>query len=121
MSTIDLGFKKAVAALDTTGFNAGNWTNVFTHDVLGATVPSFECYRLVVKNIPTLATVTVYKGNVPFSSALLAGDAEWDPSQPMPLTPQDDAYVTWNIAAAGTPPVVWFYMRYDPAVNPAQF
>ena len=118
MSYIDLGRKKVTAVADMSGLNDGNWTNAFTHDVLGANVGSFECYRMTAINVPSLASLSVYKNSDVYSAVVLYGNAEWDPSQPMPLGPADDVYLCWNQAAAGTPPTCWMWLRYDPAINP---
>jgi hypothetical protein len=119
LSYVGIGRKKAVAAADLTGLNSGNWTNVFDHSVLGAKVPYFECYHISVTNVPALSTLTVFVGIDVFSAVLLAGDSEWDPAQPLPLTPDDDVYLCWNQAASGTPPTATMWLRYDPAINPA--
>ncbi len=121
MSYIDLGRKKVTAARDLSGLNPGNWTNQFSHDVLGANVPRFEAYHISAVSVPSLSTLTVYKGTDVWSAVVLAGDAEWDPNQPMPLSPADDVYLCWDMAATGTPPVCWLWLRYDPAINPNQF
>lgn len=119
-SYIGLGRKKATAIKDNTGLNTGNWTNVFDHQALGANPPQFEIYHFAAINVPAVSTLTVFVGNDVFSSVLLAGNSEWDPSQALPLTPDDDVYLCWNIAASGTAPVVTAWLRYDPAINPAQ-
>lgn len=118
MSYIDLGRKKVTAAADLTGLNAGNWTNVFDHATLGANVPRFECYHMSAVSVPSLATLTVFKGVDVYSAVELFGDAEWDPAQPMPLAPADDVYLCWDQPATGTPPTCWMWLRYDPAINP---
>lgn len=118
MSYIDLGRKKVTATADLSGLNEGNWTNVFDHATLGANVPRFECYHMSAVSVPSLATLTVFKNTDVYSSVLLYGNSEWDPAQPMPLSPDDDVYLCWNQAATGTPPVCWMWLRYDPVINP---
>jgi hypothetical protein len=118
MSYISLGRKKAVAAADTTGLNEGNWTNAFTHSVLGANVPYFECHHMSAINVPGISVLTAYVTNDVWSSVQLAGNAEWDPAQPLLLRPDDDVYLCWNQPAEGTPPTCWMWLRYDPAINP---
>lgn len=118
MSYIGLGRKKAVAAADLTGLNPGNWTNVFDHSVLKANISYFECHHMSAVNVPGISTLTVYVGNDVWSSVELFGSSEWDPSQPLILTPDDDVYLCWNQAATGTPPVCWMWLRYDPAIQP---
>jgi hypothetical protein len=118
VSYVSLGRKKTVAAADATGLNTGNWTNVFDHSILKANVAAFECYHMSVINVPHAIVLTVYVGVDVFSSVLLAANAEWDPAQALPLTPDDDVYLCWSATAAGTPPTAWMWLRYDPAVQP---
>lgn len=118
MSYKDLGRRKVVSAPDQTGLNTGNWTAVFDHATIGGNVPFFECYHMTVINVPVLPSLMVYKNTDVYSTALLVGNAEWDPQQPMPLTPTDDVYLCWSAAATGTPPTCWMWFRYDPAINP---
>lgn len=120
MSYVGLGRKKVIAAADQTGLNPGNWTNVFDRGVLKANVAEFECYHMSVINVPRTSILTVYVQKDVFSSALLIGNAEWDPAQPLPLTPDDDVYLCWNQPATGTPPTAWMWLRYDPAIQPAR-
>jgi hypothetical protein len=119
MSYIGLGRKKVVAAKDLTGLNTGNWTNAFDQAVLGAKVPYFECHHISAVQVPGVSTLTAYIGLDIWSAVVLAGNAEWDPAQPMLLTPGDEVYFAWNKAASGAPPVVTMWLRYDPAINPA--
>lgn len=119
MSYISIGRKKTVAAADQTGLNTGNWTNDFSHSILLANVARFECYKITVINVPGIVTLTAYVGNDVYSSVVLYGNAEWDPSQPLPLSPDDDVYLCWESPATGTPPTAWMWLRYDPAVQPA--
>lgn len=116
MSSIGLGRRKVTATKDTSGLNPGNWTCAFTHDVLSANVARFECYHMVAKDITGVVTLTTFVFNDVWSSAQLAGDAEWDPQQPLPLTPDDDVFLCFSSAATGTPPVCWMWLRYDPAI-----
>lgn len=119
MSYRPLGSKVQVAKADTTGLNTGNWTNAFDVAVLGAKVPTYECHHIAVTAVPSGATLTVFIGSRQWSSILLAGNAEWDPAQPMLLVPTDEVYFCWNRTASGTPPVVTMWLRYDPALGPA--
>lgn len=120
MSYIGLGRKKVTAAADLTGLNTGNFTNAFDHGTLTANIAYFECYHFAVTDLAGISPVTVYVGNDPYSSATLSGNAEWDPSQPLLLTPDDDLYLCWGIADTGTAPVVTAWLRYDPEVQPVQ-
>lgn len=119
MSYIGLGSRDLIAAADTTGLNTGNWTNAFSTAVLTSKVAYYEVYSIVATNVPALATVIAYVGSRRRSSAVLAGNSEWDPNQPILMTPSDELYLCWNLAASGTPPDVTVWMRYDPAIQPA--
>lgn len=121
MTYVGLGSKVSTAVKDPTGLNPGNWTNVFDVSVLGAKVSRYEVESITVRNIPGgLATVTVYVGTRVRSSALLGGNSEWDPSQPIRLTYSDDLYICWNAPASGTPPEATVWLRYDPAAQPTR-
>lgn len=119
MSYVGLGSKVTTAKADPTGLNTGNWTNAFDVGVLGAKVPHYECHHISLTAVPSGATVIVYIGSRIWSSVLLAGNAEWDPAQPMLLTSTDEVYFAWNRAATGTPPIATMWLRYDPALVPA--
>src|SRR5580700_7470770 len=114
MSYITLGSQQVTAAADTTGLNAGNWTNAFTKQVLSANVPYYEVYSMTVKNVPANGSLVVYVNTRIRSSAQLFGNSEWDPSQPILMTPDDELYIAWTAAAAaGTAPVATVWLRYD--------
>jgi len=119
MSYITLGSKQVTAALDTTGLNSGNWTNAFTLAVLGAKVPYYEIYSISVTSVPVNGSLAAYVNQRIRTSAKLFGNAEWDPSQPILMTPDDELFLAWAQAATGTPPVATVWLRYDPAVQPA--
>jgi len=120
MSYIGLGRKKITAAADLTGLNPGNFTNAFDHGTLAANVSYFEIYHFAVTDLAQISTVVIYVDSDPYSSGQLIGNAEWDPSQPLLLSPADDVYLCWNIADTGTPPVVTAWLRYDPEIQPAR-
>lgn len=120
MSYITLGSQVTTAAADTTGLNEGNWTNAFTVAELGAKVPYYEIYSMSVTGVPANGSVVAYVNNRIRSSAKLFGNAEWDPSQPILMTPDDELFLCWTAApASGTPPQATVWMRYDPAIQPA--
>lgn len=119
MSYITLGSKQVTATADTTGLNTGNWTNAFTHAILGANVPYYEIYSMSVVNVPVSGSLVAYVNNRVRTSARLFGNSEWDPSQPILMTPDDELFIAWAAAAAGTAPVATAWLRYDPAVQPA--
>ncbi len=119
MSYISLGRKKVTATADTTGLNTGNWTNAYTHAVLGAKVAYFECHHMAVTQLSGIATLTTYVVNDVWSSVVLGGNSEWDPSQPLLLRPDDEVFLCWSLPATGTPPVSYLWLRYDPAIQPS--
>lgn len=121
MPYIGLGRKKVDAIKDTTGLNAGNWTNVFDERVLSAKVPFYEIYKVTVTNALTgLPGLTWYQNADVWSSVQLDGNAEWDPTNQLLMTPADVTYFCWNVpfSALVTPPRVTVWMRYDPTINP---
>ena len=119
MSYIELGSREITAAADTSGLNPGNWTNAFDQSVLTVKVARYEVYSIVVTQVPSLATVIAYVNTRIRTSALLAGNSEWDPAQPILMAQADELYLCWDLAASGTPPAATVWMRYDPAVQPA--
>jgi hypothetical protein len=119
VSYVPLGSKQVTSVADTTGLNSGNWTAEFTKQVLGIGIASYECYAITVQAVPAFTTVDVYVNTRLRSTAVLIGNAEWDPSQPLLLTPVDEVYFAWSLAASGTPPQVTMWLRYDPTVQPA--
>lgn len=120
MSYIGLGKKKTTAVKDPTGLNDGNFTNVFDLRVLTAKVPFYEIYKVTVANGFTTTALTWYQNQDVWSSVTLSGGAEWDPVQPLQMTPDDETYFCWAKAFAGniTPPMVTCWLRFDPAINP---
>lgn len=120
MSYIGLGKKKVVAVKDPTGLNTGNFTNVFDVRLLAAKVPFYEIYKVTVANGFTTTGLVWYQNADVWSSVTLSGGAEWDPQQPLQMTPQDETYFCWAKAfsSAVTPPTVTCWLRYDPAINP---
>ena len=120
MSYIGLGKKKALAVEDPTGLNTGNFTNVFDLAKLAAKVSFYEIYKVTVANgFPTVG-LTWYQNSDVWSSVTLSGGAEWDPVQPLQMTPDDETYFCWAKAFNGatTPPLVTCWLRFDPAINP---
>lgn len=117
MTYIGLGPRLATAAKDSTGLNTGNWTNAFTAQVLGFFINQFECYHMVVTNVPAGAAGTVYLGSRQWGFTFPNSGSEWDPSQPMLINPGTELDIFWNVAATGKPvPLVTAWFRYDPSV-----
>ena len=105
------------AAKDVTGRNPGNWTNAFTASALGFFIQQFECYHMVVTNVPAGAMGQVYINASQWGFTFPNSGTEWDPAQPMILNSGMELDVFWNVAATGTPvPIVTAWFRYDPSV-----
>ena len=90
--------------------NAGNWTAVFTPQVIGIQLPNFECYHIVVDGGPAGSKFTVTIGTRLYSSVTPGFDTEWDPSQTMKLESGDTVYFYWN-SGTGTAPTVYMYFQ----------
>ena len=117
MPYITLGYRGPVtAALDTTGWNPGNFTNLFDANVLNANIPHYEIYSITVTSLKVVATVTVYVNGQVRSTAKLLGNAEWDANQPILLTDGDNVAVGWDFST-GTKPQVTIWLRYDPLIQ----
>jgi hypothetical protein len=115
-----LGYRPVNAVKDVTGNNTGNYSAVFTPDVIGANVPYFELYHFYVTapmstggNQPTVQ-VGLNQGLWDYN--LVASGNGWDPAQPMLMTPGDTLAFYFNIAATVTTvPSVTAWFRYDTA------
>ena len=118
MSYLSLQSRSTTAALDTTGLNDGNLTNAFTARELFP-VAQYELYHMVVTDVPAGANGAVYIGARQWGFTFPNSGSEWDPSQPMLLTPGQEIYILWNIASpspTGLYPVVTGWFRYDPSL-----
>lgn len=118
MSYISLGSRTVAAALDTTGLNNGNYSNSFTPAVLNTNVSYYEVYHMVVTSVPGGAQAIIYINNKFYGFCYPNVGSEWNPAQPILMNPADEIDFCWNIAAAGTAPLVTAYLRYDPDINP---
>ena len=112
------------AAADTTGLNAGNWTNAFESGDMPTVNPSFEVYHMTVTGGPPLASGIIYAPGLrfPYSTVQLdsSGNNEWDPSQPLLLKSGGEVYFLWaSPVSGGSPPVVTLWPRYDTAIAKA--
>jgi len=119
VSYLPLGSKVTTAALGgAQSLSPGNWINSFDIATLGAKVSNYECFHIAVTAAPAGKTLIVYINNRIWDSVLLAGNAGWDPAQPMLLTSSDEVFFVWN-TGSGSPPVITMWLRWDPAVQPA--
>lgn len=102
------------AGPDQTGRNPGNLTNHLTSSFINITIAVFECYHMVVSNVPPGASAVVYRNGRIYSYTTPNGGSEWDPAQPMGLFAGDEIDFLWNVPSSTTPlPVVTAYFRYD--------
>lgn len=115
MSYIPLGSRDTEAAADDTGWNPGNLTAKFSAETLNMRMPFFELYHMALTDVPSNTTIRVYQGSRLYTVAQLDTIGDWDPSQPMLLSPGTEVYVLFNVLAAVTPaPIVTAWFRYDP-------
>ena len=118
MSYIGLGPRTTTAAADATGRNTGNLTNAFTPQILGFYVNQYECYHMVINNVPGGANASIYVNASQWGFTYPVSGTEWDPSQPLILNSGMELDFLWNIATAGATmlPTVTAWFRYDPSV-----
>ena len=117
MTYIGLGPRQVAAVPDLTGLNPGNLTTSFTAQALGFFVSQFECYHMVVTDVPSGAAGTVWLGARQYGFTFPNSGTEWDPSQPMLINPGTDLNILWSVAASSSPvPLTTAWFRYDPAV-----
>lgn len=108
------------AALDNTGRNTGNLTNALPSNFINIDVAVFECYHMVVTNVPPGASAVINRNSRQYSFTFPNGSSEWDPQQPMLLRAGDEIDFLWNItpaAANGVLPIVTAYFRFDAALR----
>lgn len=117
MAYIGLGSRPVTAAPDTTGLNPGNYSTVFDPNSISMSIPYFECYHMVVTGVTPGFQGTVYVNNQLWGFTNPLGGSEWDPVQPILLTPGDQFYIAWNIPSTGTPPQCTAWFRYDNTIN----
>jgi hypothetical protein len=123
LSYLPLPTPTTTAALDQTGKNTGNLTNAFTASQLPSGVAWYECFHMVVTEVPPGGQATIMIGSKLWGFTFPLGGSEWDPSQPMLLQLGQEVYFLWNTPAAdpASLPVVTMWLRYDPTLpgNPA--
>lgn len=108
-----LGSRWAQATRDQSGLNADNWTTHFLANDIAIKVPSFELYRAVVENVGLGVPLKVFVGTRLVSYTTIGAGGEWDPTQPPLLQPGEDLYFCWGVPAAGAPPAVTIWLRYQ--------
>ena len=118
MPYVKIGPRTLTATADLTGKNSGNLTTSFTGAVLNSTVPLFEVYHMVVSSVPAGAFANVEINNQPWGFTFPNLGSEWDPAQPIQLTPTDELDFFWSVTSATTPaPVTTIWLRYDPSLT----
>lgn len=117
VSYIGLGSRGPLAAsADTTGLNQGKFTALFAAAELSCNVPFYEVYSMSVTGLAVVATLIVYVSGKVRTTAKLLGNSEWDPQQPILMTPEDQLAFAWDFGT-GTKPSSTIWLRYDPALN----
>ena len=110
------GPRTLTASADQTGRNPGNLTTSFTGATFNINVPTFEIYQMIVSSVPVGGYASIYLNNQPHGFVYPNLGAEWNPAQPMILTPTDQLDFLWSIASNVTPaPIVTIWLRYNPA------
>jgi hypothetical protein len=112
---VDLGTPGPnVAGPDQTGRNTGNLTNQLTSSFINITIAVFECYHMIVSNVPLGAAAVIMRNGRQYSFTQPFTGSEWDPAQPMGLFAGDEIDFLWNVPSATRPlPVVTAFFRYD--------
>lgn len=91
--------------------NAGNWVATFVPSDIDVSLPTFECYRIVIEGGPLGSTFKVYIGNRVYDTVFPGWDTSWDPNNPMKLNNGDTISFQWNSGLATAQPVVWLYFQ----------
>ena len=114
-SYVDLGTPGPnTAGPDQTGRNAGNLTNQLTSSFINIYIAVFECYHMVVQNVPIGAGALIMRNSRFYSYTQPFAGSEWDPAQPMGLFAGDEIDFLWNVVQTTEPlPIVTAYFRYD--------
>jgi len=114
MSTyVNLGSRQLTGLPDNTGNNSGNWTVVFSPDILSSSVPLYEVCHIVV-NGAAGAMFSVFIDGRQWDTNQNGFANSWDPAVPMPLRTGETLYFYWSDSVTdGTPPLVTVWLRYD--------
>jgi hypothetical protein len=122
MTYLPLTQVTTTAAADQTGKNTGNLTNAFTSAEMPNGCAWFECFHMVVTNVPPGASAEIMIGSKLWGFTYPLGGSEWDPEQPMLLQAGQEVYFLWSVVSSTTPqPTITMWLRYDPTLpgNPA--
>jgi len=108
-----LGSVVGQGAPDVTGLNTGNWTITFDSQALGAKVPYFEVYKMVVAGA-TGTTAVIRIDNRDWDVIQRADVNSWEAGSPMPLVPGQTVYFFWSDPITDLEaPEVTMWLRYD--------
>lgn len=108
-----LGKRKKTGAIDNQNpVKAGGWTIVFDPAFLGIQVP-FEVYHAAVRG-PAGSQFEVWIDDTFYSASIRGDRNEWDPSQPMHVTPGETIFFYYNTANGPAPTVAIFCRESSP-------
>jgi len=102
-------------ALDTTGFNPGNWTIAFTPVILNFTVPEIFVYKFNVSGALG-ASFDVRVETQMHDQNIFGNQNSWydNGDDSLVLRPTETLYLMYSDPVTDkTPPVAWAYLRYD--------
>lgn len=117
MSYIGIGSRLVHAVPDTTGRNPGNLTAQLAVADIASHISNFELYHLAITDIPSNTILKVALGLQLYTVAQLDQIGDWDPAQPMLLTPGQEVFFFFNIPSTSiVVPTVTAWLRYDTAI-----
>lgn len=122
MTYITLGSRGPVTGKkDNTGLNPGNWTILFTPDIININLfTQFEVYKMIVHGAPN-TTFNVFVDNQLWDTGVYGTQNSWDPVQPLILRPgQTLAFAYSDPVTDLNPPTCTIWLRYDPSIIPGQ-
>ena len=93
-----------------TQLNAGNWTATFQASDIPISLPTYECYHIVISGGPPGSIFHIYVDNNLYDAVSPGDTNSWDPHQTMKLQNGNTISYQWN-SGAGTAPVVWMYFQ----------
>lgn len=111
-----MGSRRVVAAPDTTGNNAGNWTVSFDPATMALHWTQYEVYKMVVSLNSAAGVVawTVYIGINAYEGFQASTIATWSDPQPMIVQSGESIYFYFNeLSSDNTPPVVTIWIQVD--------
>lgn len=116
MSKAYQGPRRAVAAVDQTGNNAGNWTAQFTPADMAIHWTMYEVYKMIVNIADSAGVVnfTVFIGQHQYEGFQTSGTASWSDAQPMRVDGGETLYFYFTEPSSdGTPPSVTIWTQVD--------